>query len=63
MEKIHTQIPNDVENVKQLATKFTEEAESLEVVRNTEELDKEPAEQPPQKKRRRNISGELTLDD
>ena len=49
--------------MKQLATKFTEEAESLEVVRNTEELDKEPAEQPPQKKRRRNISGELTLDD
>lgn len=51
------------QNVKQLATKFTEEAESLEEVRKTDELDKEPAEHPPPKKRRRNISGELTLDD
>ncbi len=53
------------EKVKQLANKFTEGAESLQSIDEVQadESDDSKEEQTPSKKRKRNISGELTLDD
>ncbi len=52
------------EKVKQLANKFTEGAESLQSIDEVQVDESDDSkEQPPSKKRKRNISGELTLDD
>lgn len=53
------------EKVKQLANKFTESAESLQPIDEVQDDESNDSKEqlPPSKKRKRNISGELTLDD
>ena len=53
------------EKVKQLANKFTESAESLQPIDKVQDDESNDSKEqlPPSKKRKRNISGELTLDD
>ncbi len=65
IKTLQTDFDEKEENVKQLASKFTAGAELLQSSEKEEPIIENESQEktPPPKKRKRNVSGELTLDD